>query len=274
MSLQLSSFFCIAGPCVIESFAICNEVAAFMTELTSRLGIPYIFKASFDKANRSSQHAFRGLGIDKGLQVLADIKEKYQIPVLTDIHETQHVEKVAEVVDVLQIPAFLCRQTDLIIAAAKTQRTVNIKKGQFLAPLDMRFAMEKFNHAGGQTLWITERGSCFGYHDLIVDMRSLYKMRTHFKVPIIFDATHSVQKPSAGHKGTLGERELAPVLARAATAAGIDGLFCEVHPNPDEALSDGPNSLNFAMMSKLLEDVVLLHKLMIERGYQGEQVAS
>src|SRR5437762_12997008 len=232
--------FLIAGPCVIESEAHALKMAESITGVAKALRIPYIFKASYDKANRTSLKSFRGLGIAAGLRILKRIKDEVRIPVLTDVHEAVDVQRVAEVADVLQIPAFLCRQTDLIVAAAKSGRAVNIKKGQFVSPWDMRHAVEKCRDAGCERVFVTERGASFGYNNLVVDMRSLAIMRKF--APVVFDATHSVQLPSASadgdHAVSGGQPEFIPLLARAAVAAGVDGVFMEVHDNPKEAKSD------------------------------------
>lgn len=248
----------ISGPCVIESYELCLEVGQHVKAVAARHGIPYIFKASFDKANRTSIASFRGPGLEEGLAILGRLRTKLEVPLLTDIHSPEQAEPVAEVVDVLQIPAFLCRQTDLIVAAAKTGRPTAIKKGQFLAPEDIRHAVTKFRDAGGQDIAVTERGTSFGYHNLVVDMRGLVTMAETSKCPVVFDATHSVQRPSAGDGVTGGDRAMAPVLARAATAVGIDGLFAEVHPRPDEAKSDGPNALDFPGFERMLTEVVAI----------------
>lgn len=250
----------IAGPCIAESMEICEEIASTMSRLCAERSIQYIFKASFDKANRSSGDSFRGQGMQYGLDVLRKIKQKYHLPVLTDVHETGHVEEVTKVVDVLQIPAFLCRQTDLLVASAKTGLPVNIKKGQFMAPEDMRGALAKVCSTGNSQVMLTERGSSFGYHNLVVDMRGLQTMRD-FGVPVIFDATHSVQLPGGLGNASGGQRQFIRSLARAAAAVGIDGLFMEVHPQPEKALSDGPNSLNFEDAEKTLDEVLALYEL-------------
>ena len=250
----------IAGPCVIESFEITKSVAEFVQQETSLRNIPFIFKASFDKANRTSISSFRGPGIEQGLNILNQIRSDLGVPVLTDIHLPHQAEIAADVVDVLQIPAFLCRQTDLIVAAAKTGLPTCIKKGQFLAPADMCHVVTKFKEAGGGHLALTERGTSFGYQNLVVDMRGIEQMREETRVPIIFDATHSVQRPGAGPGVTSGDRNQAPLLARAAAAVGIDALFAEVHPNPDDALSDGPNSLTFDLLCKMLDQVWPIHQ--------------
>ena len=244
----------IAGPCVVESRDIVREVAQSLLETCTELGVPLIFKASFDKANRTSAGSFRGIGADESLAVLAEVRGDLGVPVLTDIHETAQVAAVAEVVDVLQIPAFLCRQTDLLQAAGATGRVVNVKKGQFLAPEDMAFAARK---AGGERVLLTERGTTFGYHDLVVDFRNLSIMRAF--APVIFDATHSVQSPGGAGGRSGGNRDYVAPLARAAVAFGVDGLFVETHPRPDEALSDGPNMLPLDSMREFLSTCLELH---------------
>ena len=258
------NLFLIAGPCVIES----EDHALFMAEVikgvTRSLNVPFIFKASYDKANRTSIHSFRGPGLTEGLRILRKVKDEVHVPVLTDVHETADVAKVAEVADVLQIPAFLCRQTDLLIAAAMTERVVNIKKGQFVSPWDMKHAVEKCRTAGNDRVFLTERGSSFGYNNLVVDMRSLAIMRKF--APVVFDATHSVQLPSASHgdedKPTAsgGQPEFIPVLARAAAAAGVDGIFLEVHDNPKQAKSDGANALESTNLRALLKEVLAVQQ--------------
>jgi 2-dehydro-3-deoxyphosphooctonate aldolase (KDO 8-P synthase) len=250
----------IAGPCVAESLELCLEVAERMSEICAKLKVSYIFKASFDKANRSSAGSFRGLGMEKGLDILAEVKEKLKVPTLTDAHDTSQAELIAQTVDIIQIPAFLCRQTDLISAAAKTGKTVNIKKGQFMAPEDMKGAVEKAKAAGGSKIMLTERGASFGYHNLVVDMRSMPIMRG-LGVPVIFDATHSVQLPGGLGHASGGQRQFVRPLARAAAAAGIDGLFLETHPSPDKALSDGPNSVNFQDAETIIYEIKTLHEL-------------
>ena len=254
--------FLIAGPCVIES----EKHALFMAEVikgvTRSLNIPFIFKASYDKANRTSMRSFRGPGLEEGLRILKKVKDEVHVPILTDVHEKQDVGKVAEVADVLQIPAFLCRQTDLLVAAAMTERVVNIKKGQFVSPWDMRNAVEKCKTAGNDRVFVTERGSSFGYNNLVVDMRSLAIMRKF--APVVFDATHSVQLPSAsqgdGDKPTAsgGQPEFISVLSRAAVAAGVDGVFMEVHDNPKEAKSDGANALESTKLREILKELLAI----------------
>jgi 2-dehydro-3-deoxyphosphooctonate aldolase (KDO 8-P synthase) len=241
----------IAGPCVVESEALCLRVADRLVKACRALGITYVFKASFDKANRTSGKSFRGPGLDEGLRVLAKVRERFGVPVLTDVHSEAQTAAAGEVADILQIPAFLCRQTDLIEAAARTGRIVNIKKGQFLSPAEMGNVLAKARAAGGNRLMATERGTTFGYNNLVADMRSIPLMK-RFGCPVIFDATHSVQLPGGGGDKSSGQREFAPVLARCALAAGADGLFIETHPDPDRALSDGPNMIPLAEMPKLL----------------------
>jgi len=242
----------IAGPCVIESEKLCFEVAASLKKTCAKLGINYVFKASFDKANRTSGKSFRGPGLRDGLTVLARVREKFELPVLTDVHTEEQTGNAAEVVDILQIPAFLCRQTDLIEAAMNTGKIVNIKKGQFLSPGEMSRVVEKARSGGGRKLLLTERGTTFGYNNLVADMRSIPIMK-QTGCPVIFDATHSVQLPGGGGDKSSGQREFAPVLARCAVAAGANGVFIETHPNPDKALSDGPNMIALADMPKVLQ---------------------
>jgi len=258
-SSPAKTFFLIAGPCVIESEALTFSIAKHLVELTGDLGIPFVFKASFDKANRTSGKSFRGPGLAQGLKILAAVKKKHGCPVLTDIHETAQIKTAAKVVDILQIPAFLCRQTDLLLAAARSGRGVNIKKGQFLAPDDVDNIGAKLRAAGCEDYYITERGTTFGYHNLVVDMRSLPQMRQAGH-RVIFDATHSVQRPGGNGTSTGGDRSLAPVLARAAVAAGIDGLFIETHPQPDQSPSDGANMIPLAQMEGLLRTLKIIHE--------------
>jgi 2-dehydro-3-deoxyphosphooctonate aldolase (KDO 8-P synthase) len=247
--------FLIAGPCVIESEQLVLETAARIAEITKALGIPYVFKSSFDKANRTSIQSFRGPGIEKGLAVLEKVKDQLGIPVLTDVHTEEQATEAGKVVDVLQIPAFLCRQTDLLIAAAKTGKAVNVKKGQFLSPQEMGHAVKKIEECGNRRIILTERGSSFGYNNLVVDMRSFPILRS-FGYPVVFDATHSVQLPGGGGTKSSGQREFVEPLACAAAGAGVDGFFMEVHPNPDEALSDGPNMVPLHQLKALLERVM------------------
>lgn len=250
----------IAGPCVIESLDLCREVAAAASETCRTLGLSYIFKASFDKANRTSGTSFRGQGLQQGLDVLAAIKAEFGVPVLTDIHESWQAKPVAEVADVLQIPAFLCRQTDLLLAAAETGRVVNVKKGQFLAPWDVKNIVEKITDAGNPNLLLTERGASFGYNTLVVDMRSLPIMRS-FGPPVIFDATHSVQQPGGQGSSSGGQREFIPHLLRAAVAVGVDGVFLEVHPEPERALSDAATMLRLSDLPALLAQAHALNAI-------------
>ena len=250
----------IAGPCVIESEAACLEIAGFLKELTQSLRIPFIFKSSYDKANRSSLRSYRGPGVIRGLEILGKVKRELGVPVLSDVHRFEEVEAAAEVLDVLQVPAFLCRQTDFVLAVARSGKPVNVKKGQFLAPWDARNIVEKIRSTGNTDILLTERGASFGYNNLVADMRSLLIMRrTGF--PVVFDVTHSLQLP--GGKGTSsgGEREFVAPLARAAMAVGIDGLFMEVHPDPSAALCDGPNSQPLDRLKPLLEQLVAIDRL-------------
>jgi len=245
----------IAGPCVIESQALCFEVAASLKKTCAKLGINYVFKASFDKANRTSGKSFRGPGLSEGLTVLARVREKFELPVLTDVHTEEQAGNAAEVVDILQIPAFLCRQTDLIDAAVNTGKIVNIKKGQFLSPAEIGRVVDKARSSGGKKILLTERGTTFGYNNLVADMRSIPIMK-QTGCPVIFDATHSVQLPGGGGDKSSGQREFAPVLARCALAAGAAGVFIETHPNPDQALSDGPNMIALADMPAVLKSLL------------------
>ena len=246
--------FLIAGPCVIENEKICRTVAASLVKTCKSLGIFYVFKASFDKANRTSGKAFRGPGIAAGLKTLAGIREEFGVPVLTDVHTEEQAALAGKVVDILQIPAFLCRQTDLIEAAVATGKIVNLKKGQFLSPQEMGRVAEKARLAGAKKILLTERGTTFGYNNLVADMRSIPIMKS-FGFPVIFDATHSVQLPGGGGDKSAGQREFAPVLAKAALAVGANGLFIETHPRPDEAMSDGPNMIPLGEMTKVLRDL-------------------
>jgi 2-dehydro-3-deoxyphosphooctonate aldolase (KDO 8-P synthase) len=250
--------FLIAGPCVIESEAHVRTMAEAIQRVTSDLGIPYIFKASYDKANRTSVKSYRGPGITEGVRILGRLAKDTGLPVLTDVHEPGHCEIAAEAVDVLQIPAFLCRQTDLLVAAGKTGRAVNIKKGQFMAPWDMEHTVEKVRSTGNERISLTERGASFGYNTLVVDYRSLGVMRK--MAPVVFDGTHSVQQPSAAGGVSGGQPEFIPLLARAAVAAGIDGLFLEVHDDPANAKSDGANALDLKLLKPLLEKLLAIHK--------------
>lgn len=245
----------IAGPCVIESQELLNTVAEEIVRINAKLGTNIIFKASFDKANRTSIHSFRGPGLDKGLQMLADIKKRYGLRVLTDIHESYQAEPAGEVCDVLQIPAFLCRQTDLLVAAAKTGKTVNIKKAQFLSGMDMRYPVEKAMEAGAKEVWLTERGNMYGYNNLVVDFRNIADM-LDITPRVVMDCTHSVQRPGAGGGKTSGDRRFVPSMALAAKAFGANGYFFEVHPDPDHALSDGPNMLFLDKLEGLVEKIL------------------
>ena len=247
--------FLIAGPCVIESEQLAIETAGRIAEIAKSLGMPYVFKSSFDKANRTSIKSFRGPGLEKGLQVLAKVKRQVGVPILTDVHTEEQATEAGQVVDVLQIPAFLCRQTDLLIAAANTGKVVNVKKGQFLSPLEMANAVKKIEECDNRRIVLTERGSSFGYNNLVVDMRSFPILRS-FGYPVVFDATHSVQLPGGGGTQSSGQREFIEPLACAAAGAGVDGFFMEVHPNPDEALSDGPNMVPLHQLKSLLERVM------------------
>ena len=248
----------LAGPCVIEDRERTLNIGKGIKEITERLGINYVFKASFDKANRSSYESYRGPGLEEGLKILADIKSKLNVPIVTDIHETIQAEAVGEVVDIIQIPAFLCRQTDLLEAAAKTGKVVNVKKGQFLSPNEMKNVVKKLEHSGMRNITLTERGASFGYNNLVVDMRTFPIMRS-FGYPVIFDGTHSVQLPGGAGKTSAGQREFVKYLVRAAVAVGIDGLFLEVHDNPEEALSDGANMVYLDKLEELLKEVLAIH---------------
>src|SRR3982750_2025532 len=259
-------FFLIAGPCVIEGETLTQEIAGKLKDITTRLKVPFVFKASYDKANRSSKTSFRGPGIDAGLKVLADVRAKIGVPVLTDVHEDTPFAEVASVVDVMQTPAFLARQTNFIINVCSQNKPVNIKKGQFLSPWEMQNVVDKARSTGNEQIMVCERGFSFGYNNLVSDMRSLSVMRAT-GAPVVFDATHSVQLP--GGKGTAsgGQREFVPVLARAAVAAGIAGLFMETHPNPAEALSDGPNAMPLARMKELLSTLVDIDRIVKKAGF-------
>lgn len=263
--------FLISGPCVIESREMAMETAAALKEITTKLGVPFIYKSSFDKANRSSATSFRGLGMDQGLQILADVRESVGVPVLTDVHDIDQIKPVAEVADVLQTPAFLCRQTDFIQACAVSGKPVNIKKGQFLAPEDMTQVVRKAELAATEAglepqIMVCERGASFGYHNLVSDMRSLAIMR-QTGCPVVFDATHSVQLPGGQGTSSGGQREFVPVLARAAVAVGVAGLFMESHPDPSKALSDGPNAVPLGKMEQLLSTLVALDRTTKAAGY-------
>ena len=252
--------FLIAGPCVIESAALVEEVAGRMCEITAAIGMPYIFKASFDKANRSSGTSFRGPGIDAGLKILSQVRKTFKVPVLTDVHEDTPIDEVASIVDVLQTPAFLCRQTNFIRSVAAAGKPVNIKKGQFLSPWEMQQVVDKARATGNESIMVCERGFSFGYQNLITDMRALSIMRAT-GCPVVFDATHSVQLPGAGAGVSGGQREFVPVLARAAVAAGVAGVFMETHPRPEQALSDGPNAWPLPRMASLLATLQQLDRV-------------
>lgn len=253
-------FFLIAGPCVIESEQLALDTAGRLKEITTQLGIPFIYKSSFDKANRSSGNSFRGLGLAQGLRILAEVKRQIGVPVLTDVHEYTPMDEVASVVDVLQTPAFLCRQTDFIHKVCAAGKPVNIKKGQFLAPWDMQHVVEKARATGNQQIMVCERGASFGYNNLVSDMRSLAVMRAT-GCPVVFDATHSVQLPGGQGSTSGGQREFVPVLARAAIAVGISGIFMETHPNPEKALSDGPNAWPLGKIAALLGTLLAIDNL-------------
>jgi len=260
-------FFLIAGPCVVESESLALESAQQLKEIAAALRIPFIYKSSFDKANRSSHASFRGPGMEKGLTILDRVRRELNVPVLTDVHDTPEIEPVAAVVDVLQTPAFLCRQTDFIQAVVRAGKPVNIKKGQFLAPHDMKNVVEKAYAAGGKDrILVCERGASFGYNNLVSDMRALAIMR-ETGCPVVFDATHSVQLPGGQGTKSGGQREFVPVLARAAIAAGVAGIFMETHPNPDKALSDGPNAWPLGRMQELLETLKELDTVVKQRGF-------
>lgn len=271
---QDKPFFLIAGPCAIESRQMAFDTAGRLKEITAALGIPFIYKSSFDKANRSSGRSFRGLGMDQGLQILADVRAELGVPVLTDVHDISQIEPVAAVVDVLQTPAFLCRQTDFIQACALSGKPVNIKKGQFLAPEDMLQVVNKARDAAQEAgvvanVMVCERGASFGYHNLVSDMRALAIMRAA-ACPVVFDATHSVQLPGGQGTSSGGQREFVPVLARAAVAVGVAGLFMETHPNPEQALSDGPNAVPLDRMAELLGTLLKLDRVTKATGYLEE----
>jgi len=256
LSLDL---FLIAGPCVIESRDHVLFMAAELKKIASACGVPFVFKASYDKANRTSLKSFRGPGLQEGLDILREVREKVGVPILSDIHEPSHAEAAGRILDILQIPAFLCRQTDLILAAARTGKIVNVKKGQFLAPWDMKNIVDKMSEEGAGRLLLTERGASFGYNNLVVDFRSFPVMQS-FGVPVIFDVTHSLQLPGGQGQSSGGQPQYIPHLARAGVAAGVDGLFMEVHENPAKALSDGPNALNLALLPSLLEQLVRIRR--------------
>ena len=264
-------FFLIAGPCVVESIELARDTAGELKELTEVLQIPFIYKSSFDKANRSSKDSFRGLGIEKGLQILSQIKKELEIPVLTDVHEDTPLQEVAEVADVLQTPAFLCRQTNFIQHVASCKRPVNIKKGQFLSPSEMKFVVEKAIAQGNEEIMVCERGVTFGYNNLVSDMRSLVIMRDT-GCPVVFDATHSVQLPGGESGRSGGQREFVPVLARAAIASGVSGIFMETHPDPNLAKSDGPNSWPLDRMKELLINLKEIDQTVKMRGFIEQEL--
>lgn len=256
MLYSSENFLLIAGPCTLESKPLCHEVASALKEMQARLPqLQVVFKGSYDKANRTSIHSHRGPGLAKGLEWLAAINEEFGFPTLTDFHLPEQAKPVAQVVDILQIPAFLCRQTDMLTAAAATGRVVNVKKGQFLSPGEMRYVVQKLEESNAREIWLTERGTTFGYQNLVVDMRNFFQMAPYGH-PMIFDATHSVQMPGAGEGSTTGKREFIPTLAKAAVAAGANGLFVETHPDPDNATSDGPNQVPLHKLSELIESVL------------------
>jgi len=259
-------FFLIAGPCVIESIELARDTAGQLQEITQQLKIPFIYKSSFDKANRSSVNSFRGLGIEKGLQILSQVKKEFNLPVLTDVHEDTPMHEVADVVDVFQTPAFLCRQTNFIQRVASCNIPVNIKKGQFLSPSEMKHVVEKAKAQGNQNIMVCERGASFGYNNLVSDMRSLAIMRDT-GCPVVFDATHSVQLPGGNDGSSGGQREFVPVLARAAIASGVSGLFMETHPNPEIAKSDGPNSWPLTKIKTLLEQLKEIDLIVKKSGF-------
>jgi 2-dehydro-3-deoxyphosphooctonate aldolase (KDO 8-P synthase) len=262
-NVHSGNFFLIAGPCVIESRELCFDVARKIIDITNRLKIPYIFKSSYKKANRSKLDSFAGIGDKAGLELLRDIRKEYNVPVLTDIHSAEEAYFASQYVDILQIPAFLCRQTDLLVAAAKTGKVINIKKGQFLAPESMKFAADKVIQSGNNHVIITDRGTMFGYQDLIVDFRGITEMKK-FGYPVVLDITHSLQVPNQGSGVTGGHPEMIGTLARAAVAVGVDGLFLETHPEPMLAKSDGANMLRLDMLEEMLEKLVRIRKVMLE----------
>jgi len=272
MAMNITDFFVekapplllISGPCVIENYDITFEVAAHLKQLSRDLDIPFIFKASYDKANRTSIDSYRGPGVAEGLEILARIKKELGIPIISDVHRIREVATAANVLDVIQIPAFLCRQTDFVLAVGRSNRPVNIKKGQFVAPMDMQNVVAKIRSTGNRQILLTDRGTVFGYNNLVVDMRGIPMMQ-QTGCPVIFDATHSVQLPGGQGNSSGGQREYAPVLARAAIAAGANGVFLEVHPDPDKALCDGPNSLKLTDVEPLIKQLVAIHKLVAKR---------
>ncbi|TWI77292.1 2-dehydro-3-deoxyphosphooctonate aldolase (KDO 8-P synthase) [Desulfobotulus alkaliphilus] len=258
-----NSMLLIAGPCAIEGLDLCLQIAEFLKKETEKRQIPLVFKASFDKANRSSITSFRGPGMDEGLRILETVGKAFEVPVISDIHLPEQADAAAEVLDIIQIPAFLCRQTDLLAAAARTGKPVNVKKGQFLAPWDMKNVVTKLKESGASQIMLTERGASFGYNNLVVDFRSIPILK-NFGYPVIFDATHSVQLPGGAGTHSSGQREFAPVLARSAMAAGADGLFIEVHPEPEKALCDGANSLHLSSLPGLLDQLCAIKAILGE----------
>lgn len=260
IEIKRGELFLIAGPCVIETEDVVFKTAETLKEISERLKIPFIFKSSYDKANRSSIRSYRGPGIHKGLEILEKVREKFNIPILSDVHSVEEIKIAKEILDVIQIPAFLCRQTDMIVEAGKTGKPVNVKKGQFLSPWDVQNIIEKFKSTGNEKLIITERGTTFGYNNLVVDFRSFPIIRS-MGVPAVFDATHSVQLPGGAGTCSSGQREFVPYLSRAAVACGVDGLFFEVHPEPEKALCDGPNMVNLRQLNELLTILIEIHSL-------------
>jgi 2-dehydro-3-deoxyphosphooctonate aldolase (KDO 8-P synthase) len=253
----------IAGPCVIEEESVTTDIALFLKQLTEKLRIPFIFKASYDKANRTSISSYRGPGLQEGLRILKSIRDRLDVPVISDVHTVDQIPEAARVLDIIQIPAFLCRQTDFVRQAAAAGKPVNIKKGQFLAPWDMKHVVEKIAATGNERILLTERGTMFGYNNLVVDFRGIVLMK-NYGYPVVFDATHSVQRPGGAGASSGGQREFAPVLAKAAVAAGADGIFMEVHSDPDRALCDGPNSLSLDVLPRLLGQLINIKKLVSE----------
>ena len=264
------AFFLIAGPCVVENEGMVLETAASLHAMTGELGIPFVFKASYDKANRTSHNSFRGLGVEEGLRILSKVREEIGVPVLTDVHTAEQCQPVSEVADVLQIPAFLCRQTDLLIAAAHTKKSINIKKGQFLAPWDMANVADKVAQSGNENILLCERGASFGYNTLVSDMRSLSILADN-GYPVVFDATHSVQQPGGRGDRSGGERRFVPLLARAAAAAGVAAIFMETHEDPDRAPSDGPNMVPLKEMKKLLSSLIRIDQVTKDCLYEKEE---
>ena len=261
-------FVLIAGPCVIESEAACLEAARFLVELTQSLGIPLIFKSSYDKANRTSLHSYRGPGLERGLEILEWVRDTFQVPVLSDVHRFEEIDRAAQVLDVLQIPAFLCRQTDFVVEVARAGKAVNVKKGQFLSPWDVQNIVEKIRSVGNESILLTERGASFGYGNLVADMRSLVILRAT-GYPVVFDVTHSLQLPGAQGSSSGGQPEFISALARAALAVGIDGLFMEVHPDPEQALCDGPNSQPLDGLKPLLEKLLAIDRIVKETPHSA-----